>query len=106
MLKKPLREINLNELATKIAFRRKDDKHPEDGDTHLSLKVDGEEGMRRYMTVFATPTLACFQTIDLTELELLHEQKDAIRSLHYDTASKVGMQFRYAWVSGFQVPNR
>ena len=101
MLKKPLREDDLKKRVTKIAFHRKDDMHPEDGDTHLSVKVDGEEGMRRYMTVFATPTLACLQRIDLTELELLYEQKDAIRSLHYDTASKVGMQFKYAWVSGF-----
>ena len=102
MLKKPLTKDDLKKRVTKIAFHRKDDEHPEDGDTHLSVKVDGEEGMRRYMTVFATPTLACLQRIDLTELELLYEQKDAIRSLHYDTASKVGMQFRYAWVSGFK----
>lgn len=30
-------------------------------------------------------------------LELLYEHKHALRSLHYDTASKVGMQFKYAW---------
>lgn len=106
MLKKPLEEKDLGKRVTKISFHRKDDKHPKYGDTHLSVKVDGEEEMRRYMTVFATPTLACLQRIDLTDLELLYEQKDAIRSLHYDTASKVGMKFKYAWVSGFQVSDR
>ena len=100
MLKKPLTKDDLKKRVTKIAFHRKDDKHPEDGDTHLSVKVEGEDKMRRYMTVFATPTLACLQRIDLKDLELLYEQKDAIRSLHYDTASKVGMKFKYAWVSG------
>ncbi len=53
--------------------------------------MDGEEEERRYFTVLATPTLACLQRMDLMGLELLYEQKDALRSLHYDTASKVGM---------------
>lgn len=70
------------------------------------MKVDGKEGMQRYMTVFATPTLACLQRIDLMDLELLSEHKDAVRLLHYDTASKVGMQFKYAWVSALQFSGR
>ncbi len=63
----------------------------------MRVRVDGEEEERRYFTVFATPTLACLQRMDLMGLELLYEQNDALRSLHYDTALKVGMQFKYAW---------
>lgn len=35
--------------------------------------------------------------MDLMGLDFFYEQKDALRSLHYDTASRFGMQFKYAW---------
>lgn len=83
---------DLGKRVTKIGYNR-----GYEGLSPMTVKVEGETATREYITVFATPTLACLQRIDLTELELLYEQKDAIRSLHYDTASKVGMQFDYAW---------
>ena len=95
-LKMPLKMEDLGKRVTKISLIRDDLKTPED-DVYMTVKVDSEKEERKYMTVFATPTLACLQRIDLTGLELLYEQKDAIRSLHYDTATKVGMQFKYAW---------
>ena len=91
-LKKPLTEKDLGKRVTKIGYSRGDN-----GLSPMTVKVDDEEESRKYMTVFATPTLACLQRIDLTELDLLYEQKDAIRSLHYDTATKIGVQFKYAW---------
>ncbi len=91
-LKRPLRKEDLGKRVSKIAYDRKDK-----GEAPMRVKVNGEEGTRSYMTVFATPTLACLQRMDLTGLELLYEQKDALRSLHYDTASKVGMKFDHAW---------
>ena len=106
LLKRYLKEEDLGKRVTNVAFRRKDNKHPEDEHTHPSVKVDGEEGMQRYMTVFAMPTLACLQHIDLTELELLYEHKDAVRLPHYDTASKVSVQLKYAWVSALQYSSR
>lgn len=90
-LERKVTEKDLGKRVTKISFDR-DDK----GLNPMTVKVEGESKPRDYTTVFATPTLGCLQRIDLTGLELLHEQKDAIRSLHYDTASKVGMQFKYA----------
>ena len=63
----------------------------------MDVTVRGEVKARKYAAVFNTTTLACLQRMDLTGLELLYEQKDAIRSLHYDTASKVGMKFKYPW---------
>ena len=91
-LKKPLRKEELCKRVTKIAFDRKDMGH-----SPMRVKVNGEAEERSYMTVFATPTLACLQRMDLTGLELLYEQKDALRSLHYDTASKVAMKFKRPW---------
>ena len=88
-LEKPLTKDDLGKRVTKIKHNK--------SEKNMEVKVFGEEASRKYMTVFATPTLACLQRIDLTELELLYEQKDAIRSLHYDTASKVGMKFKEPW---------
>lgn len=93
-LKSPLKKEHLEKRVTKIAIDRTDT-----GLSPMRVEVDGETEVRKYTTVFATPTLACLQRIDLTELELLYEQKDALRSLHYDTASKVGMKFKTPWVS-------
>ena len=87
-LKKPLEKEDLCKRVTKIAFDRNDIEH-----SPMQVKVNGEEKERSCMTVFATPTLACLQRIELTGLELLYEQKEALRSLHYDTASKVAMNF-------------
>ena len=92
-LKKPLTEHDLGKRVSKISFVRE----KKSNDSYMTVKVDNESESQKYMSVFATPTLACLQRVDLTELELLYEQKDAIRSLHYDTATKVGMQFTYAW---------
>lgn len=98
VLKKPLTDKDLGKRVTKVAINRPESGH---GEASMKVKVSGETESRDYMTVFATPTLACMQRIDLTDLELLYEQKDAIRSLHYDTATKVGMKFTHPWVSNF-----
>lgn len=58
--------------------------------------MDEEKGPRKYAAVFPT-TLACLQRIDFTGIELLYEQKDAIRSLHYDSNSKIGIKLTNAW---------
>ena len=91
-LKTPLQKESFGKRVSKIAYDRK-----RGGPAPMQVTVNGEAEARSYTTVFATPTLACLQRMDLTELELLYEQKDALRSLHYDTASKVGMKFDHAW---------
>ena len=96
-LKKALTQGDLGKRVTKIAIERS----PGAKEDSIKVQVAGEAAPRDYMTVFATPTLACLQRIDLTGLKLLYEQKDAIRSLHYDTATKVGVKFSHPWVSVF-----
>ena len=102
---------NLNKKVTSIALQRDVSKEANNvpSSSSLTVKVQditkmkgetvlrGETISRDYAAVFNTTSLAWLQRIDLTGLELLYEQKDAIRSLHYDTASKVGMKFKYPW---------
>ena len=91
---------NLNQRVKSISLQQKvhSDAAPNDPrSSGMKVKVNDEKEPRKYEAVFNTTTLACLQRIDLTGLELLYEQKDAIRSLHYDTASKVGMKFKTNW---------
>ena len=87
MLKKQVNSIALRRFKTQEGLPA----------SSMDVTVRGEAKARDYAAVFNTTTLACLQRMDLTGLELLYEQKDAIRSLHYDTASKVGMKFKYPW---------
>ena len=92
-------EQMLLKQVTSIALRREGpkDKAGVPASSSIDITVRGEPEARKYAAVFNTTTLACLQRMDLTKLELLYEQKDAIRSLHYDTASKVGMKFKNPW---------
>lgn len=63
----------------------------------MVVKVNSEELPRRYATVFNTTSLACMERMDLGKAELHPAQKDAIRTLHYDTSAKVAIKFRYPW---------
>ena len=88
-------KVKFSHRVKSIALQR--DGPPILGSSEIKVKVNDEKEPRKYAAVFNTTTLACLQRIDLTGLELLYEQKDAIRSLHYDTASKVGMKFSTNW---------
>ena len=90
-------EQMLGKQVTSIALRRVEATDSVPASSIMDVKVRGEAKARTYAAVFNTTTLACLQRMDLTGLELLYEQKDAIRSLHYDTASKVGMKFKKPW---------
>lgn len=92
------KEKNLNQRVKAMSLQRDGPVDPATklhGSSAVKVKVNDET--RKYAAVFNTTTLACLQRIDLTGLELLYEQKDAIRSLHYDTASKVGIKFKTPW---------
>ncbi len=65
---------------------------------NMSVKCAGEKDPRGgYSTVFSTTTLGCLGRMDLRTLELHPSQKDAIRSLHYDSSVKVAIKFNYPW---------
>ncbi|KAI0139833.1 hypothetical protein GGR57DRAFT_509562 [Xylariaceae sp. FL1272] len=63
----------------------------------IAVAVRGEPQPREYDTVFNTTTFGALQKMDLTGLELPYAMKSAIRSLRYDTSTKVAIQFDKPW---------
>ena len=78
--------------VTSISINRSDPCH-----SNMVVKVGSEAAARSYATVFSTTSLSCMQRMDLTGAELHPAQKEAIRSLHYDSSTKVAMKFSYPW---------
>ena len=65
---------------------------------YCSDKKSGKLGKPQYYsTIINTTTLAALQKVDLTGMELTYGMKAAIRSLRYDTSTKVGIRFRNPW---------
>ncbi|KIP03625.1 hypothetical protein PHLGIDRAFT_77283 [Phlebiopsis gigantea 11061_1 CR5-6] len=52
---------------------------------------------KTYSHVITTTTLPCLRVMNLDDAWLDWEQKDALRSLKYGPAVKVGVRFKYAW---------
>ena len=57
----------------------------------------GAQFTQKYSQVISTVPLGCLQTIDTEEAGLLYSQREAIRSLQYDAATKVGIKFETRW---------
>ena len=93
-------KILYNKRVTKMVLRRlltQGVAPPLENNDYIEVTVNGEEQPRKYQAVINTTTLAALQKMDLTKMELRYPLKAAIRSLHYDTSSKVGMKFKKAW---------
>ena len=88
-------QIQYKKRVTKMALVRLNEN--DDGKNCVEVFVKGEEKPRQYASVINTTTLAALQKMDLTGMEFHYRLKAAIRSLHYDTSSKVGMKFSYPW---------
>lgn len=85
-------QVELGKEVTKIAY---DPEGP--GNLKMSVHVRGEAEPRSYATVINTTTMAALQRMDIRGLHLPYASKTAIRSLHYDTSTKVGMKFSRMW---------
>lgn len=83
---------SMAKCVTSISINRSDSCN-----ANMMVKVGSEATVRPYSTVFNTTSLSCMQRMDLTEAELHPAQKEAIRSLHYDSSTKVAMKFSYPW---------
>ena len=57
----------------------------------------GAQFIKKYSQVISTVPLGCLQTIDTDEAGLLYSQREAIRSLQYDAATKIGIKFETRW---------
>jgi monoamine oxidase len=56
-----------------------------------------DEEPRRYDSIINTTTLAYLQRVDVTDLGLSPTLKIALRTLHYDSATKVAIKFNSPW---------
>lgn len=52
---------------------------------------------RKYSNVISTMTFGCLRMVDLKNAGLNYGQKNAIKTLMYTPAIKIGMQFKSAW---------
>jgi monoamine oxidase len=64
---------------------------------HLLVTCLGEDKPREYSQVINTAALGCIGAMDLLGCELSYNQKLAIRSLNYDSSTKVGIKFAKRW---------
>ena len=60
-------------------------------------KGKDDDEVRNYSAVINSTTLAALQKMDLTSLDLPYGMKAAIRSLRYDSSTKVGIKFKKPW---------
>lgn len=72
-------------------------------DRPVEIKMTNEntetwkEETEHFSAVFNTASLACMRLMDLREAGLSRTQLDAIRSLHYDSSTKVAIEFDNPW---------
>lgn len=81
-----------NKRVTRIALDRN-----AAGENKMVVTTNYGDDPKRYASVINTTTLACLQRIDTTDLELPPTVKIAIRSLRYDSATKVAIKFDKPW---------
>ena len=80
-----------NKRVTRMAIDRKTKSQEQ---MVIQTNYDESNG---YTSIINTTTLACLQRVDTTELELSPTIKIALRTLHYDSATKVAIKFDSPW---------
>ncbi|QRW06167.1 Flavin containing amine oxidoreductase [Ceratobasidium sp. AG-Ba] len=88
MLKRITKQPHLSSRVTHIA---------ETDNLGAPMSVRWSGGQKNYSQVICTPPLGCIAAIDLQEANLTFGQKIAVRSLHYDASTKVGLRFERRW---------
>jgi monoamine oxidase len=89
--------VETGKRVSSIAINRLSDIAGENTPNMIVKCADEATPRNPYATVFNTTSLACLQRIDITQLELMPSQKDAIRALHYDDSAKVAIRFKRPW---------
>lgn len=60
--------------------------------------IDDDEQTREYSQVICTVPLGCLAAVDFPHVDdLSYTKRLAIRSLSYDTSTKVALQFKTRW---------
>jgi monoamine oxidase len=60
-------------------------------------KTGGSKSEKRYSQVICTVPLGCLAAIDIPRDDLSFMQRQAIRSLNYDTSTKIALKFATRW---------
>lgn len=87
------RRPQYNKRVTRVAIDRSWTKDQ----NNMVVVCNYDEEPRRYTSVICTTTLACLQRVDTTDLELPTTTRDALRTLHYDSSTKVAIKFDRPW---------
>ncbi|EGC33823.1 hypothetical protein DICPUDRAFT_56257 [Dictyostelium purpureum] len=90
---KTLKSANIE----KGKFVTKVTKHGDGVTTGLDVYVKGETKPRTYGHVISTGTLASLRKMDLDDLNLSHNKRLAIRTLHHDHSVKITLAFNKRW---------
>lgn len=70
---------------------------PEEEDAGIVLTFDGVDKPLTFSHVISTVPFSCFRNIDTSKCDLPWKLKTAIRGLHYDASTKVGIKFKSRW---------
>lgn len=81
-----------NKRVTRMAIDRK-----AKSEETMVVQTNYDEEPRRYASIINTTALACLQRVDITDLGLSPTVKIALRTLHYDSATKVAIKFNSPW---------
>ena len=95
-------KIHCNSRVTKIQYIEDENDKSKKMEVRFLEKIGEDpdkfvEKSRRYSAVINSTTLAALQKMDLTDLDLPYAMKASIRSLRYDSSTKVGMKFKKQW---------
>jgi hypothetical protein len=101
-------KIKKKHWVTRIALCKEDQKDndfPMEVEFDIKTKEDKagkqvniyKSDKQHYSAVINTTTLGALQKMDLTGMALPYGMKTAIRVLHYDTSTKVGIKFKKMW---------
>lgn len=80
---KPVKKLSLDQKPLR--------QHP------VAVHLADEDTPRHYSAVLSSTTLPALQKADINGLSLPYDMKTAIRSLRYETGTKVGMKFSREW---------
>jgi monoamine oxidase len=89
MAKKIVHPVEKGKRVTKLAFNH--DK------SLLEVGIAGESAPRSYAHVVSTVPFGCLRAIDTAGCSFPWALQTAIRTLHYDSSVKVGIQFSERW---------
>jgi monoamine oxidase len=86
----------LSTLHTPPVYNHRVTSVAEDGPSSMRVSVSGKQD-EFFSHVFSTSTFANLRNIKTEGVSMTYKQRQAIRTLHYGPAVKVGIKFKTRW---------